>query len=130
MLEHLSRSSANFFVKECHRVLKKGGILRIQVPDIKIKIDHYLKEKDADQFLESTELVTPPLDNFKSKIHLLFIGYRHHQWMYDANSLKKLFLINGFDNAIEQPPGESYISDNQINLSQYKHEALYVEAIK
>lgn len=34
VLEHFSKKDAANFIKECHRVLKKGGILRISVPDL------------------------------------------------------------------------------------------------
>jgi SAM-dependent methyltransferase len=34
LLEHLPRASALPFLRECHRVLKPGGILRIVVPDL------------------------------------------------------------------------------------------------
>lgn len=34
LLEHLDRSSAPGFMKECFRVLKPGGILRVVVPDL------------------------------------------------------------------------------------------------
>ena len=62
MLEHLSKNSANHFIKECNRVLKKGGILRIVVPDIKKIVDDYLLNEDADDFLERSLLVAPSID--------------------------------------------------------------------
>jgi predicted SAM-dependent methyltransferase len=34
LLEHLPRASALPFLRECHRVLKPGGILRVVVPDL------------------------------------------------------------------------------------------------
>jgi SAM-dependent methyltransferase len=34
LLEHLSREHAREFLRECHRVLKTGGVIRIAVPDL------------------------------------------------------------------------------------------------
>ena len=34
VLEHLNREEARFFISECYRVLKPGGILRVAVPDL------------------------------------------------------------------------------------------------
>ncbi|MBE0573824.1 methyltransferase domain-containing protein [Candidatus Dojkabacteria bacterium] len=34
-LEHFTREEGQHFLKECHRVLKTGGLIRILVPDLK-----------------------------------------------------------------------------------------------
>ena len=34
LLEHFPKSFASFFLKECYRILKPGGIIRIAVPDL------------------------------------------------------------------------------------------------
>jgi len=131
MLEHLSRNSASHFINECYRVLKKGGILRIVVPDIKKLVDVYLIEKDADKFLENSLLVSPSVKTFKEKIIFLLIGYRHHQWMYDFSSLKKLISKHGFNNIIEQYPGKSLIEKpDDLDLCERANESFYIEAIK
>ncbi len=132
MLEHLPRNSASYFIKECHRVLKKGGILRIVVPDLKKHVNEYLIDQNADRFLETSLLVPPSIESIKSKILFFLIGYRHHQWMYDANSLKKLILNNGFTKVIEQSPGKTLIVDEaDLNLYERMNDlSLYVEAIK
>ena len=131
MLEHLSRFSANHFIKECYRVLKKGGILRIVVPDINKHVNDYLIKKDADIFLENTLLIPPSLNSLKAKIEILLFGYRHHQWMYDIKSLKKLLLKNGFVNLFEQCPGKTLILNNEgLNLKERSHESIYIESIK
>ena len=131
MLEHLSRNSASHFIKECYRVLKKGGILRIAVPDIKKLIDIYLMDKDSDKFLENSLLASPSINSLKEKIYFLLIGYRHHQWMYDFLSLKKLISNHGFNYIVEQLPGSTLIKNpGNLNISERSDESVYIEAIK
>ena len=131
MLEHLSRHSASHFIKECHRVLKKGGILRIVVPDIKKLSDAYLIDKDSDKFLEDSLLACPSITTLKEKIYFLFIGFRHHQWMYDFTSLKRLIANHGFNNIVEQFPGISLIEKpGDLNLNERADESIYIEAMK
>jgi predicted SAM-dependent methyltransferase len=41
LLEHLDRKRAPDFLRECRRVLKPGGILRVVVPDLALYIQRY-----------------------------------------------------------------------------------------
>ena len=43
MLEHLPKHQVPAFLKECHRVVKRGGIIRIAVPDLEQICRHYLE---------------------------------------------------------------------------------------
>lgn len=47
LLEHFSRSEADFFLKECCRVLRPGGILRVVVPDLEKITRTYLLSLEA-----------------------------------------------------------------------------------
>ncbi len=42
LLEHFTRSKAEFFIRECYRVLKPNGILRVVVPDLEQIAKWYL----------------------------------------------------------------------------------------
>ena len=46
VLEHLKRPDAQFFMGECFRVLKPGGILRVAVPDLEQACRQYLLTLD------------------------------------------------------------------------------------
>lgn len=47
LLEHLRRNDALKFMKECHRVLKPGGILRVATPDLERICRIYLEKLDG-----------------------------------------------------------------------------------
>ena len=47
LLEHLPGTAAHFFVRECYRVLKPGGILRVVVPDLEGIAREYLRQLEA-----------------------------------------------------------------------------------
>jgi predicted SAM-dependent methyltransferase len=42
ILEHFTKSSALELLKECHRVLRSGAIIRVVVPDLKCIVEEYL----------------------------------------------------------------------------------------
>jgi len=44
VLEHFAKQNAGFFVRECYRVLKNEGIIRIAVPDLEQIIIEYQKQ--------------------------------------------------------------------------------------
>jgi len=131
MLEHLSREGAQAFLVESLRVLRKGGVLRVAVPDLQKYIDQYQKDKNADHFMETTYVTAPPLKTFKDKLKLLFVGYRHHQWMYDGASLAKLLAHVGFENVLVQPAGQTFMGHyGQLDLREREEDSVYVEATK
>ncbi len=43
VLEHIPKSKADFFIKECIRVLKPNGILRVVIPDLEQITRNYLR---------------------------------------------------------------------------------------
>lgn len=44
VLEHFSKGRALDFMKECHRVLRKSGTIRVVVPDLENIVDEYKKQ--------------------------------------------------------------------------------------
>jgi SAM-dependent methyltransferase len=47
VLEHLDKAAGHHFLKECHRVLRPGGILRVAVPDFEGLVRAYIEAVDA-----------------------------------------------------------------------------------
>lgn len=46
VLEHFSKKEGKVFLKECYRVLKKGGIMRLAIPDLESMARTYIQELD------------------------------------------------------------------------------------
>jgi predicted SAM-dependent methyltransferase len=131
MLEHLDRVEASSFLKEAKRVLRSDGIIRIAVPDIKRQINEYVKSNDADVFIESTHMCVPRPRTIGQRLRMLIVGTRHHQWMYDGDSLSRLLIKSGFKNPIILKAGETTISDpGSLDLTERSEESVYIEAIK
>ena len=129
MLEHISRDGARAFLLEAKRVLAPGGVLRIVVPDLGKAIERYNDDGDAEAFMEHMLVAAPPLTSVRDKVHLLFTGYRHHQWMYDGRSLSALLEELGFRDVVVQPAGETMIEDpGTLDLFERSEESVYVEA--
>ena len=113
------------------RVLKKDGILRLALPDIKAKVQEYLRTGDADKFIYETHMWYPAPKSFLQRLYLFFIGPRHHQWMYDSKSINKLLLNCGFRSSVSLAKGETTIPEpGNLNLHERSDDSLYVEAIK
>jgi len=131
MLEHFDRDNARKCLLEVLRVLKKDGIIRLALPDIKKKVKEYLRTQDADEFIYETHMWYPTPKSFIQKLYLFFIGPRHHLWMYDSKSIKKLLLDCGFRTPVSLAAGDTTIPDPEnLNLYERSDDSFYVEAVK
>lgn len=131
MFEHLSREGAQSFLNEALRVLCQGGVLRISVPDVSKAIDSYQDQRDADQLMSTLFVTAPPISGLRDKLKLLVSGYRHHQWMYDGDSLSKLLSSSGFKNVSVQDKGNTLIENSgALDLFERSEESVYVEGVK
>jgi len=131
MLEHLSRDEVSNFLKESLRVLESDGTLRVAVPNLRKAINNYIIKQNADDFMSEILVQAPPINTFRQKLHLLITGYRHHQWMYDDNSLCLLLKSFGFRNVKVYKEGETQIKNYEgLDLYERSEDSVYVEGIK
>ena len=129
MFEHLDQKEAAMFLREARRVLRAGGILRLAVPDIRMKIRQYLDTNDADAFIFDTRMTCPRPRTFAQRIRLLVVGTRHHQWMYDGSSLSRILQAHGFINTVVLEAGVTQIErPGELDLYERASESVYVEA--
>lgn len=124
--EHFTYSDSLAIAKECFRVLRFKGVLRIAVPDLRFLVNEYLRDERAlasHRFLERLALS----HTFRDLVHP---GANHSQ-MFDERSLTHMLKEAGFAKPEVRRFMSSRIPDiARIELDERKHESLYVEAEK
>jgi predicted SAM-dependent methyltransferase len=124
--EHFSWAESLTVAKECFRVLRPGGVLRVVVPDLQLIAREYLRNSDP---MASHRFVGRLL--LSHTIHDLFHRGAHHSQMFDESSLIALLRQAGFEEPIVSNFMQSRITDiTLIELEQRKHESLYVESVR
>jgi predicted SAM-dependent methyltransferase len=123
--EHFTYEESLTVAKECFRVLKPGGILRIVVPDLGTIVRDYLADtanpKASHRFVGRLLLTSGVRD-------VLHPG-AHHKQMFDAASLPYLLLEAGFSQTAVSAFGSSRIPEiADIELESRRSESLYVES--
>jgi predicted SAM-dependent methyltransferase len=100
MIEHVSFDDGQSMLRECHRVLKPKGIVRISTPDLQFLIDLYARRKSALQ-QEYIGSFNPPCavdaggDAF---VINHFVRAWGHLFIYDENTLRFAMERAGFKN--------------------------------
>ena len=96
-VDQLALEKAYRFFRECHRVLKKGGVMRILTPDLRQLAKRYV---DGDQRLLQLwdEQVAVPLKT-RSLCELFNLGVRQwgHTFLYDGETLAYVLKECGFE---------------------------------
>ena len=97
LIEHLNFAQATLMLKECYRVLKPGGVLRLSTPNLTFLMDLYmhpdkpLNKAYIDYLAEQGHFPADPI---------YAISYFHtawgHQIIYDPKSLRNLLTESGF----------------------------------
>ena len=117
-IEHLKRFETERILEDCHRVLKKNGVLRLIIPDLELLTRKYV-EKDKDFFCALNHLLNNDpnskeefyfadvfLDSFfpvsykkpyKGMHRLYSFFIRPHLWMYVFISLRGFLEKAGFE---------------------------------
>jgi len=106
ILEHFTKESGDWILRECYRTLKSGGLLRIQVPDHARFWQNYVSEFErakklprAEWSLEHTRWTAMYFRDICVRRPRLWQSIGHfHKWMYDEISLILLLETIGFRN--------------------------------
>jgi SAM-dependent methyltransferase len=111
LLEHLTREEGDRLLRECHRVLAPGGIVRIVVPDLRAIVDGYREGRSsALEFVDRLGVRAEAPGDGRLK-RLLAPWFRFpHRCMYDRESLLGCLRQAGFE-ATTRAPFESRIDD-------------------
>lgn len=125
VLEHFEKEEAIKILRECKRVLKDKGIIRIVLPNLSKIIESY---DSADIF--NREYFGFDKDLYvgiSGKIKRLFI--RSHQWMYDKKTAIEILKIAGFTKINICSFNKGKTPDiEKLDLKQHHKISLYLEA--
>jgi len=125
VLEHISYNALSKVLKEWHRVLKKGGVLYISVPDFDKLIDVYSSEQR-----EIKTIISPLMGG---QDH----SFNYHKAAFNEKYLKELLLSIGFKEVerwepkkVEMHSFEDWASRPiKVNAREYPI-SLNIEAVK
>ena len=146
-IEHLSFGDAIEFFKECKRVLKRGGILRIICPDLEKWINNYIQNDKQffDKYKQQIDIDTPSnyvynlLDKVNTKGQIMCSNFYNwdHKWMWDFESMELVLKDVGFDkirkssSLVSNIPQVESVEAPSIELFGKRIlESLYVESVK
>lgn len=148
LLEHLHLSEGMALLRECHRVLRPGGVIRIVVPDLESAIRDYVERREHAETYRNTFLTrtradelnsrmlfheaTPVPGGFAMRTFRLHNAFHQHKWMYDAESLSAHLSAAGFREVARRGFLESRISTISEVESRARVEdgGLAVEGVK
>lgn len=130
-IEHLYEEDFQKFLDESYRVLRRGGIFRLAIPDLRIALKKYEENGNADEFCSTIYMSFRKKPDIQTKISLLLFGNRRHKWMYDGESMKKYIEMHSMFKAEILPVGTTLIKGKtKINLYERECESVYLECIK
>lgn len=113
-LEHFSHKKTLAILKEWHRALRKGGVLRVSVPDFDSLVDQYLESK------RNIQTVLLPISGGQE------YKYNYHMTIFNEDSLRKLFFDAGFSSVKKWLPGSS----DMTTFDDWSVHAVFIEEKK
>ncbi len=112
MIEHLTFTQAFDLLRECHRVLKPNGVLRIATPDLEFLVQLFnpvrseLQEKYLDYFINRYwEVSSLPRD--PSLVINPYFYKWGHRFIFNQSTLEFILQKTGFRNTKWYSPGKS-----------------------
>lgn len=123
-IEHLTREDGERLFRECHRVLKPGGVMRFSTPDLMVIAEAYLHQK-----IDFWKGVWEP----KTPAQLLNGALREwdHKFVYDEDEMQILLIDEiGFSSAVSMAYKKSdHEALKDLEIRPY-FEELIMEATK
>lgn len=92
-IEHLTYDDSTFLFKECHRVLKKDGVIKIVMPDLKKIAKLYLRNDVSE--MQQIGLSESNNNSFCKFFNQAMRAWGH-QFLWDIDCLNETMLEVGF----------------------------------
>jgi predicted SAM-dependent methyltransferase len=135
MIEHLSRWQALDFVRECHRVLRPDGVLRLATPDLELMVRDYVDRSSpfmgdgltaSDAFCAEYGAYADDPGNQARRILRKLAGGDNHQWLYDEEGLRRLLVEGGFETVDRCRFRQGSVPE--LERIEHRERGLFVEA--
>ena len=127
VIEHLPREAAARLLRECHRVLEPGGVLRVSTPDAELFLRSYAGDGE---FLRHPSF-DEPAETRLDRVNKMMREHGQHLWVYDEESLALALRRAGFSDVRRQEFGRSlHPRMRGMDTESRAFESLYVEAVR
>lgn len=96
-IDQLDLERAVSFLRECHRILKPGGVLRVLTPDVEQLARLYLHQPEALKALWREHVRVPLRYGTAGEILNAGMRFAGHTFLYDAETFTQLARDCGFE---------------------------------
>lgn len=96
-IDQLALDQAAEFLRECHRILAPGGVLRVLTPDMRKLAHLYLNDPVQLKTMWQSYVGIPLSLGTEGEIFNMGMRFAGHTFLYDEGSFKALALHCGFD---------------------------------
>ena len=96
-IDQLDLDGARRFLRECHRILKPGGVLRTLMPDLAKLAKLYREDPAGLVALWETHVGIPLETGTAGEVFNLGMRFAGHRFMYDHETFVRLSRDCGFD---------------------------------
>lgn len=135
MIEHILYEDAIGMLSECHRVMRKGGVIRVTTPDLAAITGLYagkLSGIESRYLSWFCETFLPP-DHPRTAASAINAHFRMwgHQFLYDEGTLAEALRTAGFESVTRRRLGESPYAALQglENVDRYPEGLLDFESV-
>lgn len=123
-IEHITRAEGVSHLRDCHRLLRPGGVIRISTPNLRYISETYLAGNVAEWLTDSA------FWNPRTPAQMLNDALRlwGHQFVYDHDELRAVLSEAGFTKIAKQARGESQHQPLRGLETRPDHQDVTVEA--
>jgi len=94
LLEHLDVDAGKALLRECHRVLEPGGVMRLLTPDLRLLVQRVYIDREARHLAWCDQTLAARGACEALNMHLRMNG--EHRFVYDQEHLTEVLRATGF----------------------------------